>query len=256
MIIVSFLIHQMLLIVQGTRAVQVLFGLLILGCLFWVSIYYKLYVVNWILSKFFDYFFIVLLILFQDQIRAALTNISFGRKLWKKFYLEQLREDLDEVVEACIVLSKEKVGALIVLERSNGLLNYMQKGSRIDSSLSPDLIYALFQSRSPLHDGAIIISKGKVGAAGCFLPLAENVDIDKHFGTRHRAALGISEATDAIAIAVSEETGLIRVFVHGNFSPFTNDQEKELLAYLNGIISRSSRKEFYSDSGVEVGGSK
>lgn len=231
--IVSYLIFHFLFTVQGTRAVQMLFGLITMGTLYWVSLSYELYSLNWILNHFFDYFFVILIILFQDQIRNAL--VSFGdTRIFEKKRKTQYDEQVEEVVEACSVLSSESTGALVIFEKNHGLLNYKLSGTKIDANVHSDLLYSIFQTKSPLHDGAIIISNGKIVSAGCFLPLSKNVEIDKHLGTRHRAAIGISEVSDAIVVIVSEETGKISLCVNGKFIKLKSISElrKKLLTFL------------------------
>ena len=232
-LIVSVLVYQALLIIHGTRAVQILIGIGFLFILFWIALSFKLYSLNWILSHFFDSFFIISVVLFQDPIRAALASAGGGRTLTGFFTRKENSLDFEELVEACGVMGREKIGALIVLERTNGLVNYMNTGSKLEGNLHSDMIYAIFQSASPLHDGAVIISDGKLKAAGCFLPLSKNVEIDRHLGTRHRAGLGISEVTDAIAIIVSEETGDIHLCIAGAFHHCKN--ENVLRLYLKQI---------------------
>ena len=146
--------------------------------------------------------------------------------------------EIDEIVEATGALSKEKIGALIVIERTHGLLNYVNTGTRLDSRIHSDIIYSIFESSSSLHDGAIIIQNGKLSAAGCFLPLSKNFDIERHLGTRHRAALGLTEVTDALVVTVSEESGRISLAVEGVF--YLCKTEKELGQYLRHIWSNES----------------
>lgn len=230
---VSILIYQLLLIIKGTRAVQVLIGLFFLFGLYWVGLNFKLYSLNWLLEHFFDYFIVILVVLFQDQLRDALANIGVGRSFYQKSPREY-EQMIEEIVEAYKLFKKQKIGALVVIERNNGLLNYIRSGSLMDSEIHLDLLYAIFQSKSPLHDGAIIISNNKIAAAGCFLPLSKSLDIDRKFGTRHRAALGISEVSDAIAISASEETGAINIFVGGEKIPCDNSNElRHLLRQLH-----------------------
>lgn len=221
--IVAFIVYRFLLIVQGTRAVQMLVGLFALTSLYWLSLTYELYSVNWILNQFFDYFFVIMIILFQDEIRAAL--VSFGEtRIFSRRKKTFHDEDIEEVVAACMALKREKTGALIVFEKNHGLLNYALTGTRIDANIHSDIIYTLFQSKSPLHDGAIIIFDGKIQSAGCFLPLSKTVEIDRHYGTRHRAALGITELSDAVVITVSEENGRVNLSQNGVFIPIDNEQ--------------------------------
>lgn len=235
-LIVTFLLYQGLLIIYGTRAVQMLTGLGILVALFWMGHSFKLYSLNWLLDHFFDSFFIIAIIIFQDQFRNALANFGTGQKFFGAFKNEEEHGEINEIVEACQALSREKIGAILVVERSQGLANYLATGSILMSRIHTDLLYALFQSSSPLHDGAVIISKGKIAGAGCFLPLTRNAQIDRHLGTRHRAALGITEDTDAVAITVSEETGKMNISVNGTF--YRCENSKILRQYLRHLIAR------------------
>lgn len=218
-LIVSILFYQGLLIIRGTRALQVLTGIGLLMLVYLIGVTFKFHTLTWILEHFFGSFFILVLILFQDQIRQALADVG---KSWNRLRIWGERGqthslDFEEVVHAAVAMSKEKIGALIVFERVHGLMNYIASGTGVHAVLHSDLLYALFQSRSPLHDGAIIISNGKIAAAGCFLPLSDNSEIERHLGTRHRAAMGITEITDAVAVVVSEEKGSISICVKGQF---------------------------------------
>lgn len=237
-LIVTVLIYQLLLIVRGTKAAQMIVGLGVLFCLFWLGITFKLYSLNWVLAHFFDSFFIIVVVLFQDQFRSALASVGTRRNLLTVFAKDEFDFEIDEVVEACGALSREKIGALIVIERSHGLLNYINTGTRLDCRMHSDIIYSIFESSSSLHDGAIIIQNGKISAAGCFLPLSKNFDIERHLGTRHRAALGLTEITDALVVTVSEETGKINLCIEGIFYPCRT--EKELGQYLRHIWSNES----------------
>ncbi len=235
---VAFIIYRFLIIVQGTRAYQMLFGILALAMLWWVSRANELYSLSFVLQNFFDYLFIILIVLFQDQIRSALVSIS-GAKLLGRNEKSKFDQQIEEVVAACLALSKERTGALIVFEKNHGLLNYTSTGTRLDSKVHSDLIYSLFQYKSPLHDGAIIIYNGLIQAAGCFLPLSKNVEIDRHYGTRHRAALGITEISDAVVVTVSEETGKINICYNGVFHAM--DTEELLRKYLRKFLMEIDR---------------
>lgn len=239
MVAVAFIIYRFLIIVQGTRAYQMLFGIVALGVLFWVSQYYELYSLGWILQNFFDYLFIILIVLFQDQIRSALVSISSAR-LTGKSGRSKFDQQIEEVVAACSALSRERTGALIVFEKNHGLLNYSSSGTRLDSRIHSDIIYSIFQTKSPLHDGAIIIYNGVIQAAGCFLPLSKNVEIDRHYGTRHRAALGITEISDAVVVTVSEETGRTNICYNGVFHYMEN--EEQLRKYLRKFLLEIDRQ--------------
>ncbi len=222
-LVVAFIIYQFLLIVQGTRAVQMIFGVVAFGAIYGAGQIYELYSLNWLLDHFFDSFFVIVVIIFQDQIRSGLASVGLKRKIFGGLTRQEFEAEVDEVAEVCGALSREKIGALIAFERSNGLLNYMMTGTRLDSNVNSDLLYSIFQSRSSLHDGAVIISKGLVAAAGCFLPLSRSVEVDKHMGTRHRAGLGLSELTDAAVVVVSEETGNINLCLRGEFHLCQNE---------------------------------
>ncbi len=236
--VVAVIIYRILTVVQGTRAFQILFGIMALSALWWFSQSYELYSLSWVMQNFFDYLFIILIVLFQDQIKSALIAISsarfFGRNGRSKF-----DEQIEEVVVASSALSREKTGALIVFEKHHGLLNYSSSGTRLDSRIHSDIIYSIFQAKSPLHDGAIIIYNGIIQAAGCFLPLSKNVEIDRHYGTRHRAALGITELSDAVVVTVSEETGKINICYNGVFHFMQN--EEQLRKYLRKFLLEIDR---------------
>jgi len=243
--VVSYIIYQCLLIIRGTRAVQMIVGVGTLLICYYASLSFKLYSLNWILANFFDNLFIILVIIFQDNIRNALVTVG-GLKLFGREAPLQTDSVVEEVVAACGALSREKTGAIIVFERRNGLLNYRASGTLLDCRIHSDIIYSMFQKNSPLHDGAMIVHSDRIGAAGCFLPLSQNVEIDRHYGTRHRAALGISEISDAIVITVSEETGEIRLCVKGVFYPAKGEEElrqklKTLLVHEN--IDLGTKKE-------------
>lgn len=249
-IIVAILIYQLLMIVQGTRAVQMLVGVLVLAAIYGIGNFYGLHALNWLLDHFFDSFFVILIILFQDQIRSGLASVGPRKKLFGGLSRHEFDIEVDEVSEVCKALSSERIGALIAFERSHGLANYIATGTFLNSQVSSDLLYSIFESRGSLHDGAIIISKGIVKAAGCFLPLSRSVEIDKHMGTRHRAAVGLTEMSDAAVVVVSEETGKMSLCVEGKF--YTCENEMELRQKLKmvllglpaqGMISKLETKE-------------
>jgi len=238
MVAVSMIIYRFLIIVQGTRAYQMLFGIFALAILWWFSQLYELYSLSWILQNFFDYLFIILIVLFQDQIKSALVSISSAKFLGRNGRTK-FDQQIEEVVAACTALSRERTGALIVFEKNHGLLNYSSSGTRLDSRVHSDIIYSIFQTKSPLHDGAIIIYNGVIQAAGCFLPLSKNVEIDRHYGTRHRAALGVTEITDAVVVTVSEESGRINICYNGVFHYM--DNEELLRKYLRKFLLEIDR---------------
>ncbi len=243
--VVAILIYQILLIVKGTRAVQMLLGVAALGVMYWFSFSYQLHTLHWILGHFFSSFFVIFIILFQDQIRSALASFGSGRKVWGGGSKVDSGTSVDEIVEAFVAMGKKRIGGIIVIERINGLKNYVATGTPLLSQIHCDLIYAIFQSSSPLHDGAIIINRDKMLAAGCFLPLSKNVDVERHLGTRHRAALGVTESTDAVAVIVSEETGKISIAERGRFHSVDGKIElaRSLKRLLNGKQLVSTERE-------------
>lgn len=233
-ILVSYILYRFLAIIQGTRAVQMLAGIGALFTLYWISLYFEMYSLNWLLNHFFDYFFVILIILFQDQFKSALA--SFGEtRSWFNKKNTMLATYIEEVVSSCMALSRERTGALIVFEKQHGLLNYSLTGTILECKIHSDIIYSIFQTSSPLHDGAIIIQEDKIKAAGCFLPLSKNVEIDRHLGTRHRAAIGLSEVSDAVVIVVSEETGKINLSAAGNIIQIAD--ESDLRMQLKSLLS-------------------
>jgi len=218
-LIVSIMVYQFMIMAKGTRAVQIMIGVAILSVFYWLGTNYEFYTLNWVLKKFFDSFIIILVILFQDQIRAALASMASHGKFFAGLDRQQLEEEIGEIIDAIMAMSKEKVGALIVFERSQGLSNFIETGTILNAKIHSDILYAIFQSKGSLHDGAVIVSSGTIAAAGCFLPLTKNSEIDRHYGTRHRAAIGVTEVTDAVVIIASEETGEIKVCLNREFYP-------------------------------------
>ena len=207
-LLVAFLLYNLLLLIRGTRAVQVLLGILVLVITYYLARMLKLPA----LETTFENFFI--LVLFQHEIRRALAN--FGRTpLWGLAHRQSLAKALHDVALAATTLSERRIGALIVFERQEGLRNYVESGIAIDGVLSTDLLISLFHPASPTHDGAVIIQGARIASASCFLPLTRNPELSKELGTRHRAALGICEETDAVAVVVSEETGGISLAIGG-----------------------------------------
>jgi diadenylate cyclase len=246
--LVSIIIYRFFALIQGTRAYQMLVGILSLTGMWWISSSYELYSLNWLLQNFFDYLFIIVIVLFQDQIRATLVTLAGTKLLGTRGGKSKFDQQIEEVVAASNALSRERTGALIVFEKNHGLLNYSTTGTRLDCRVHSDIIYSIFQTKSPLHDGAIIIYNGIIQSAGCFLPLSKNVEIDRHFGTRHRAALGISEVSDAVVLIVSEETGKINICYNGVFHPMENDQE--LRRYLRKFLLEIDRVPHHEPMGL------
>ena len=213
-LLVAALIYQFFLLVRGRRAVQVLAGVGVLGVTYALSIVAGLELLRTILALVVPYTPLALIVLFQSEIRRGLIRI--GRRRWLGFggRLERL-ESADEILLAAGKLVQSRTGALVVLERETGLRTFIESGVRLDAHLSRDLLLAIFRPGGELHDGAVIVQKDKVAAAACFLPLSMNPTLARALGTRHRAAIGITEESDCLAIIVSEETGRISVAASG-----------------------------------------
>lgn len=214
--LVFIIVYVLLKLVRGTRALPTAVGMVILGLLYWLAIAQDLATLEFVLRSAVLYIGVAVIVLFQTEIRQAL--IYFGNRLRIPVLRRQrggLGETIyDEVVLAATTLSSEKIGALIVIERNVGLRNFIDAGVQLDAKLTYDLLVTIFNPSTPLHDGAVIIQRERVAAASCFLPLTKNPSISRDLGTRHRAAIGVTEDTDAISVVVSEETGLIS-FIDG-----------------------------------------
>ena len=209
--LVSFLIYELLLLIRGTRAVQMaLSGGFLIG-LFFLSEWLQLETVNWLIRNLAAYVVVAIIVLFQSDIRRALAH--FGRAPFFRYFERATSTDetLEELVTAATTLSARRIGAIMVVERQIGLRNYIEGGIPLDATVTYDLMATIFQPGSPLHDGATIVQGDRVAAAACFLPLSVNPRVSRELGTRHRAAIGLTEENDAVAIVVSEETGVISV---------------------------------------------
>jgi len=207
-LLVSYLVYRGLLFIRGTRAAPMLWGLLLIVLLYFLARWADLVTLSWILNNFLSSIILVVVVIFQDEIRRGLTKVGlqpFFRRTGKPFYDKSV-EDLTLV---CSKLSEERLGALLVLQRDVGLEEFLEDAVSLDAELNRKLLFSLFLKDSPLHDGAVVIEGNRIKAAGCVLPLSFNPDLDPSLGTRHRAALGLSERCDALVIVVSEENGSI-----------------------------------------------
>ncbi len=220
-IIVAVVFYKLFSLIKETRAEQLTKGIFALFVFAKVSGLLKLYTINWILENAMTVGVLAILIVFQPELRRGLEYIGRSRFFTKSFLEikgESLTKNVDEIVEAVASLSRQKIGALIVLERETGLNEVIETGTIINGLVSSDLLINIFIPNTPLHDGAVIIKEDIIRGAACFLPLTENPGVSKELGTRHRAALGISEKSDTLAIVVSEETGAISIAENGNIS--------------------------------------
>lgn len=214
-LIVAFIIYRIILIIKGTRAVQMLAGLGVLIVVYFGARELEFMTLYWLLGTFLSSIFLVIIIVFQRDIRRALTQV--GQTPFTK-NPEETAQSLDEIIQATKYLAARQIGALIVIERETGLKDYIESSHIIDAKLTMELLVSLFFTDSPLHDGGVIIRKDRILTARSVLPLTKNPYISKKLGTRHRAAIGISEETDAVVIVVSEETRKISLVLHGGIT--------------------------------------
>jgi len=213
--IVSILIYEVLHLIRGTRAAQMAVGGALAVALYYVSRLAELETVNWLIRNLVGYVVFAAIVLFQSDIRRALAHLGrapFFRYLAKA---ETVDETIEEIAVAAQMLSSQRTGAIVAIERQIGLRNYAEGGIPLDAAISYDLLVTIFQNGTPLHDGAVIIQENRISAAACFLPLTVNPRLSKDLGTRHRAAIGLTEENDAVALVVSEETGWISLVLEG-----------------------------------------
>lgn len=231
-LIVATLFYYILLWLRGTRAIPLIRGLIVILLIYLVGRALNLYTINWLFEKFVAVIAVMLVVLFQPELRRTLERFGRGRLLGRlgfapvphgSFYVRH-------IVRAVEQLSESKVGALILLEKVTGLTEYMESGVRLDAMLSAELLVSIFNPKSPLHDGAVVVQGDRILAASCLLPLSESRLLDKRLGTRHRAAVGISELSDALVIVVSEKSGIISLAENGFLTRYlTKDQLEEKL---------------------------
>jgi diadenylate cyclase len=238
MAIVFFVIYRILLLIKGTRALQMLFGLVFILVAFFLSQddFLNLSTTHWMIDIFIANFIIIVVIIFQEDIRRALAHVGRAPVLGGTRSFEETSV-LEEVIKACVMLSNRQLGALIAIEREADLSRYVEEGIPVDSVVSKDVLFTLFlpEHQNPLHDGAVIIRQGRIAAAGCFLPLTVNPRVEKSLGTRHRAGIGVTEDTDAAVAIVSEESGRISLAHNGEL--FQGLDANEMRALLQGIYS-------------------
>ncbi len=226
--IVAIVLYHLLLMIRGTRAEQLIKGLVILLIILKVSEWAQMHVVHFILKNTLTLGFIALVIVFQPELRRALEYIGRHKIIGSGVtHKQRIIDSIHQIVNACEILSRDKIGALIVLERETGLGEIVSTGVEINGDVSAGLLINIFIPNTPLHDGAVVLQKGVIAAASCLLPLSDNVNISKDVGTRHRAAVGICEQSDAVVVVVSEETGSISLAMDGKLSRFLDMQTLE-----------------------------
>ena len=230
-VLVAILIYQFLVLVRGTRAAPMLVGVAALGLAFYLARLGELRTLNWLLSTMLPYVVFALIVVFQSEIRHALANLGSRISLMRSS--SSVADVYDDIVLAANLFSQNQTGALIVIEREIGLRTYIESGVALDARLSYDLLATIFRPSAPLHDGAVIVQRDRIAAAACFLPLSMNPVLSTQLGTRHRAAIGITEETDAVAVIISEETGVISVAVAGTIErELTVERLRERLSNL------------------------
>ena len=219
-LVVGFVIHKAMTIIKGTRSVQMVLGLMVLLVVYFMATVLDLAAMQWLLNTFLSSLLLIVIIVFQSDIRRALTQVG---KSPFRLGQEIAEKDLDEIIRAVFYLSKRRIGALIVLERETGLRDYIESGITLRARLSKELLISLFMPVSPLHDGGVIVTEGQIETAGAILPLTQNPYVNKKYGTRHRAAIGLSEETDAVVLVVSEETQEISLVRHGALTTMSDE---------------------------------
>ncbi len=227
-LLVALLIYQVLIMIRGTRAVPMLVGLVVVAVTFYLARVGELTTLNWVVSHVLPYLVFALIVVFQSEIRHVLADL--GRRLTFFGGSSADSDSYDDIVLAANLFSQHQTGALIVIEREIGLRTHIESGVPLDARLSYDLLATIFRPSAPLHDGAVIVQKDRIAAAACFLPLSMNPLLSTQLGTRHRAGIGITEETDAIAVICSEETGAISLALGGNIErDLTVEQLRERL---------------------------
>ncbi len=236
--IVYFVVYRILLLIKGTRAVQILIGLIVVILLYFLSRndYWTLPATNWFIDKFIANFIIIIVIIFQSDIRRALAHFGRTTIFSTKQSIEETQV-LEEVIKASQMLAARKIGALIAVERNANLDDFTEEGVKIDATVTKEVLFSVFltEHQNPLHDGAVIVQKGRIAAAGCFLPLSNNPQIEKSLGTRHRAAIGLTEDTDAVIVIVSEERGVVSIAYREEL--FSDLDANEMRDMLQGIFA-------------------
>ena len=235
--IVAIIIYEGLKLIRGTRAVQMGVGSLLIVLLFFFSRWAPLQTVNWAIRNLFAYVVFAAIVLFQADLRRALAH--FGRAPFFRYFTRRPDNDddaVEEVVVAATMLAEKRTGAIIAVERAIGLRNYIESGIPLDAIVTHDLLVSIFQQASPLHDGAVIIQENRIAAAACFLPLTVNPRLSRELGSRHRAAIGLTEENDSVAVVVSEETGIISLVLEGRIERGLTQDElrtrlRQLVAY-------------------------
>jgi diadenylate cyclase len=240
--IVSLLIYEFLKLIRGTRAVQMAVGSLLVILLFYLSQLAPLQTLNWLIRNVLLYLAFAAIVIFQSDIRRGLAHLGQA-PFFRYFYRQEAADEtIEEVVVAATMLAQQRIGAIVAIEREIGLRNYIESGIPLGATLTYDLLVTIFRPGSPLHDGAVILQEGRIAAAACFLPLTVNPRLSRDLGTRHRAAIGLTEESDAVAVVVSEESGQISIALDGEIErALTPDALRERLREL--VLQRRDKRQ-------------
>ncbi len=221
--VMTYIIYKVLLYLKGTRTFKVLLGCAVLFITYFITDYYQILTINWILNNFISSIIVILVVVFSPEIRKGLVVVGRGAMV-KNVRAPKSTEHLEEVFRAVKTMQINKIGALIVFQREDDLSDYMEDATILNAKISKELLISIFHPASPLHDGAVIVKDNLIKAAGCFLPLTTQANLSRNLGTRHRAGIGVTEETDAVSLIVSEETGDISVAVDGKITTRLNEE--------------------------------
>lgn len=242
--LIAFIAYKLLKLLRNTRAEQVMKGFIFVLFFASISDIFNLNTVSWLMNQFFTVSLVFIIVVFQPELRSALERIGRGRSFFVNDSYNKNEKSIDEIVSAMSSLSRQKIGALVVIEREVGLNDIIESGTSLRSEISSELLINIFIPNTPLHDGAVIIRNDLIEAAACYLPLTTNNTLSKELGTRHRAAIGISEKSDCLVVVVSEETGTISLVSNGNINRYFDEQslKDRLVKELNYDENKLSMK--------------
>ncbi|WP_071458842.1 diadenylate cyclase CdaA [Bacillus massilinigeriensis] len=243
-LLVWFVIYKLITVIRGTKAVQLLKGIFMILFVKFISDYFGLKTLSWMMEQALTWGFLAIIIIFQPELRRALEQLGRGHLFSRTGLQEEEEEErmLESILKATDYMAKRRIGALMSVEKETGMSDYIETGIQLNSRISAELLINIFIPNTPLHDGAVIIQKSTVAAAACYLPLSESPFISKELGTRHRAALGVSEVTDSITIVVSEETGSVSLTKNGElYRDLNKDKLRELLQ--SDLVTPSKTKQ-------------
>ncbi|MFD1850089.1 diadenylate cyclase CdaA [Oceanobacillus bengalensis] len=254
--LVWYVFYKLMMLIRGTKAIQLLKGIAVVLLIWALSLLFNLQTMQWLTNEAITWGFLAIIILFQPELRRALEQLGRGNLFSRTARSEEeiLAKKIDAIIQSCNYMAKRRIGALITIEGDTGVGEYTETGIPIDGNLTHQLLTNIFTPNTPLHDGAVIIKDGKITAAACYLPLSESPFISKELGTRHRAAMGISEVTDALTIVVSEETGAISCTKNGELHRDTKeDTLKQMLNAHLSLMQESSDKKSFKRKGSKNG---